>query len=207
MAEKHDLPLLPYASLETVDFRSSHFLEISKKLFEEIRKLDGYFEEVEAEAKAYIRFLTSHNANNLGSFPLFLNLFDSDLDLAIGVTHEERKRILEILQNTLEFRGERYATSITKRHLFRTKIEKVYIDINVMILEDYERLSQAFSTAQNDLDMNLRVLHVGKKFQLKSREMKTEYDEFKLEIYRKIAPGFLWIPDYKIRQMLEACRI
>jgi Nucleotidyltransferase domain len=160
----------------------------------EIRKNDEAISQIENKAITYIRELIGYTAEDVGSFGLGLNLPDSDLDLAVGVSNNDLQRVILILKENLNFKGERRTTDRSSRYVFVTELEKVEIDVGVMPDEDMKILRKSLEACRKKMTQNEKIEHVWEKYKLKRDGMMQEYAALKLIPYRTFCPTFSWIP-------------
>lgn len=149
----------------------------------------------------YIFDLTGEKPSVVGSIGMGINIFGSDIDLAIGVTQQQKEEIKKKLDKTMEFRGERIATPTSTRSLYCMNHEGTHVDLMILNKEDYRNLLNGVIWARIDMSETEKACHVYNKIYLGIVD-ENKLEDYKMAIYKRYNPKFSWIPDYVIRENL-----
>ena len=169
--------------------------DTAEELYENVRAQDAKLSAIEDRVRFLIHQLTGYHASNVGSFGLLLNLPGSDLDLAIGVTAEDRACVLEACyRHGMTFKGERQTSATTTRKVFEFLFEDVAVDLGILPKGDFDLLVPCLERCRKEMTHGERIEHVWKKWRLKQEGRQQEYAELKLEPYARFCPSFLWRP-------------
>ncbi len=133
----------------------------------------------------------------VGSVAMGVHLPTSDLDFAIAADRPLAD-IETSLKAFMEFRGERPATRASTRLLFSTRIDHRHVDLNVMETADMARMLGDLARAALTLSEQEKEGIVRRKRCLRDMGCSKELDEYKLRLYERFCPTFLWLPDYEI---------
>ena len=134
----------------------------------------------------------------VGSVATETSLETSDVDFVTYIHNYNYEDIVKILENHLEFRGERIATATTTRLLFCTKIDNHHIDLNIMTEDDYHSIIKGMYTMKRQLSPEQKQEIVRQKFLLKNSGNKNDYEIYKNSFYQKYCPEFIWQSDLDI---------
>ncbi len=150
--------------------------------------------------------ITDFQLQLVGSVAIGIDINTSDLDFMLTVPEEKQVFVLNILKQIMEFRGERPATEATTRHLFCLKIENKHIDINLMKPNDFMLFGKGIQNAHDLLSDEEKQQIIKEKQRLKQLGKSTEYEDYKLGIYKKFCPEFIFYTDYElIKSLAQKC--
>lgn len=177
----------------------------AEEFYQQRRQYDTALLAVRQKAAALIRTWTGHDARDVGSFGLRLNLETSDLDLGIGYPVEQRDRLIAALDGHAVFKGERVtrfpaaewpegASTTTTRLVFAFTVDGVDVDLSALTVEDFAVACRMLDDIEAALTERERVAHTWVKRLLRSAGRMDEYAEWKLVTYARFCPEFDWVP-------------
>lgn len=177
----------------------------AEMFYRERRQHDEVLLPVRAKAMSLIREWTGREPQDVGSFGLRLNLENSDLDLGIGYSVEQRDTLITALAAHASFKGERVTrfpaaersdggSGTTTRLVFAFTVDGVDIDLSVLTEEDFAVACRMLNDIEANMTEHERIAHTWVKYLLRSAGRMDEYAEWKLVTYARFCPEFNWVP-------------
>ena len=171
-----------------------------------IRKRDIAVHTVAERARVLVNRWTGCDSFIGGSLAMGLHIETSDIDLIVPVPECDFARITSMLHDHCQFRGKREATATTVRHLFCIRIGEIHVDFNLMIPEDADLIRESLDRANRTLTQEERIELVWNKYLLSGAEDRGKYEDYKLDVYRRFFPDFVWKTEPEIRSELRSTK-